>query len=80
MAVLFTMADNLEASGGAAAHPRGGTRSAAYRAEYYRAKAERLRQMAWWEPPGNMRERLTELAGKYDQLADGLDGGSAPGR
>jgi hypothetical protein len=69
------MTSNLQAWVGAAARPRGGaTRSAAYRAEYYREKAQRLRQMAGWEAPGKMRERLSELARSYEQLAAAFDG------
>jgi hypothetical protein len=74
------MSDNLQAWGVAAAYPRGGgSRSAAYRAEYYRAKAQRLRQMAGWETPGKMRDRLNELARSYEQLAEGFDGSAAFG-
>lgn len=74
------MTNKLQAWGGAAGYP--GTtqgRSATNRAEYYRRKAVRLRQMAAWEPPGEMRQRLSELARSYDQLADGLAGAFARG-
>ena len=50
-----------------------GARSPRHRAEYYRGKAERLRQMAGWEPVGKMRDRLNALARSYEELADAVD-------
>lgn len=74
------MTSNLQARVDAAARPRGGpTRSAGDRAEYYREKAQRLRQMAGWEAPGKMRERLNELARSYEELAAAFDGAAMTG-
>jgi hypothetical protein len=46
--------------------------AAQLRAERYRVKATSLRELAAAEPVGLLRERLTELAAQYDELATRL--------
>jgi len=44
----------------------------ANRSAYYRAKADKLRELALAELVGAMRDRLLTLADDYQALADGL--------
>jgi hypothetical protein len=53
--------------------------AAQLRATHYRARADKLREMAEAEPIGRMRTRLTELAGHYDRLAESVVA-TPPGR
>lgn len=45
------------------------------RASYYRLKAVQLREFAESEPYSRFRDRLGDLARRYDELADQLNRG-----